>query len=66
MFSKISLAGTGMYVFAIAFIFNQAGVDIDIDTLQTGVTNVVGTLAFFAWIWGQFRRTDLYLGFFRK
>ena len=63
---NISIAGLGMYTFLVASLLKIVGVDVEQSTIDEAVLGLVTFVSFLLWVWGQLRRSDLYLGFKRK
>lgn len=67
MFTTISKAGLGMYVFvAISIIKELFGIELDYNLTLDGVFTLFQAVGFILWLVGQSTRKDLKYGIFRK
>jgi len=66
MFSSISMAGTGAIITLLTTVFKILGWEFPEGTIADGVNGLVAFVGLVLLAWGQFRRSDLYMGLFRK
>lgn len=66
MFANVSMTSTGVIALFLATVLKYLGIESDQSVIESAL---VGLITFVGWaftVWGSIRRTDLYLGLFRK
>ena len=63
---NVSKAGVGMYASVITVVLTLLGVDVDEGQVTEAVLGAATVVSFVVWLYGQFARTDLEFGLFRK
>jgi hypothetical protein len=66
MFNAISMAGTGWAVLALVYLFSLVGIEMDETSVGAFIEALITVVGFVLAVWGQFRRSDLILGLFRR
>ena len=66
MVTKVSKAGTGMYITALSGILTIIGIDIDEGLLTEAFIAVLQGAGALLWVYGQIARKDMEWGMFRK
>lgn len=62
MITKLSKAGVGMGMFVSALVY----LGVPVELAEQGVAGLLAFIGLALWIWGQFNRSDLTWGIFRK
>lgn len=66
MFKTVSKGGVGAAgtLLYLALVF--MGIEVDEESVMAFVTNAFGAGSFLLWLYGQFKRSDLVMGLWRK
>jgi len=65
-FANVSMTGTGLLTWGVAWLLAQAGVDVGEESIAGFVQAVLTAAGFVLTVWGQLRRSDLEYGLLRK
>jgi len=66
MFTNVSMTGTGILTIILSYILSVLGVNAETSQIASWVASMINLLGLIWVIWGQLRRKDLSVGFFRK